>query len=192
MTLASKRMTLAEYLAHDAGTEQRYELVDGVLVEMPPESTRNSRIALFLLSGFLKLLPFQKISHKDYELVVSGARARVHFPDLMVFTDELVEALSGAARGTILLEMPPPAITIEIVSPGKTNRDRDYRYKRSEYAARGIAEYWIIDPDEAQITLLTLVDGFYEAAVLRGNDRIQSAQLPELQLTVNQVMQAGE
>lgn len=132
MTLASKRMTLAEYLAHDAGTEQRYELVDGVLVEIPPESTRNSRIALFLLSEF------QKISHKDYELVVSGVRARVRFPGLMVFTDELVEALSGAARGTILLEMLPPAIAI--VSPGKTNRDRDYRYKRSEYAARGIAE----------------------------------------------------
>ncbi|WP_229642260.1 Uma2 family endonuclease [Waterburya agarophytonicola] len=29
---------------------------------------------------------------------------------------------------------------------GKVNQDRDYRYKRSEYAARGIAEYWIIDP----------------------------------------------
>ncbi|MEP0918463.1 Uma2 family endonuclease [Leptolyngbya sp. DQ-M1] len=174
--------------------------MDGVLVEMPPESTRNSRIALFLLSELLKLLPFQKNSHKDYELVVSGARARVRFPDLMVFTDELVEALSGAARGTVLLEMPPPAIAIEIVSLGKTNRDRDYRYKpplrylrsSAEYAARGIAEYWIIDPDEAQITLLTLADGFYEAAVLRGDDQIQSAQLPELQLTVNQVMQAGE
>ncbi|GAP97863.1 Uma2 family endonuclease [Leptolyngbya sp. NIES-2104] len=192
MTLASNPMTLAEYLTYDAGTEQRYELVDGLLVEMPPESTRNSRIALFLLSEFLKLLPFQKISHKDYELVVSGARARVRFPDLMVFTDELVEALSGATRGTILLEMPPPAIAIEIVSPGKTNRDRDYRYKRSEYAARGIAECWIVDPDEAQITLLTLVDGFYEAVILRDDDRIQSAQLPQLQFTVNQVMQAGE
>lgn len=88
--------------------------------------------------------------------------------------------------------MPSPAIAIEIVSPGKTNRDRDYRYKRSEYAARGVAEYWIIDPDEAQITLLTLVDGFYEAVVLRNDDRIQSDQLPGLQLTVEQVMQAGE
>ncbi|MBW4441372.1 MAG: Uma2 family endonuclease [Plectolyngbya sp. WJT66-NPBG17] len=192
MTLTSKLMTLAEYLEYDAGTEKRYELVDGVLIEMPPESTRNTRIALFLLSEFLKLLPFQKISHKDYELVVSGARTRVRFPDLMVFTDELVEALSGATRGTILLDMPPPAIAIEVVSPGKPNRDRDYRYKRSEYAARGIAEYWVIDPDEAQITLLTLVDGFYEAVVLRGSDRIQSAQLPELQLTIEQVMQAGE
>ncbi|MBW4524317.1 MAG: Uma2 family endonuclease [Phormidium tanganyikae FI6-MK23] len=200
MTLTSKLMTLAEYLEYDAGTEKRYELVDGVLIEMPPESTRNTRIALFLLSEFLKLLPFQKISHKDYELVVSGARTRVRFPDLMVFTDELVEALSGATRGTILLDMPPPEIVVEVVSPGKPNRallrryrkGRDYRYKRSEYAARGIAEYWVIDPDEAQITLLTLVDGFYEAVVLRGSDRIQSAQLPELQLTIEQVMQAGE
>jgi Uma2 family endonuclease len=34
---------------------------------------------------------------------------------------------------------------VEVVSPGKENEDRDYRYKLSEYAARGIAGYWIVD-----------------------------------------------
>jgi Uma2 family endonuclease len=30
---------------------------------------------------------------------------------------------------------------VEVVSPEKEGMDRDYRYKRSEYAARGIDEY---------------------------------------------------
>ncbi|WP_367889252.1 Uma2 family endonuclease [Leptolyngbya iicbica] len=42
--------------------------------------------------------------------------------------------------------MPAPLLVVEVVSPGKVNEDRDYRYKRSEYATRGIGEYWIIDP----------------------------------------------
>jgi hypothetical protein len=28
---------------------------------------------------------------------------------------------------------------------------RYYRFKRSEYAARGVLEYWAIDPEEHQI-----------------------------------------
>jgi hypothetical protein len=42
-----------------------------------------------------------------------------------------------------------------VVSPGKENEDRDYRYKRSEYAARGIAEYWIVDPERDRVAVLT-------------------------------------
>ncbi|MBW4518158.1 MAG: Uma2 family endonuclease [Scytolyngbya sp. HA4215-MV1] len=71
---------------------------------------------------------------------------------------------------------------------GKPNEDRDYRYKRSEYAARGISEYWIVDAAKAQVMVLTLVDGFYEEAVFQGGDRIQLAVLPTLNLTASQVL----
>ncbi|MHC5827621.1 MAG: Uma2 family endonuclease, partial [Nostoc sp.] len=74
----------------------------------------------------------------------------------------------------------------------KVNEDRDYRYKRSEYAARGISEYWIVDADRARITLLILVDGLYEEAVFQGTDIIRSVTLPMLNLTAAQVLTAGQ
>jgi Uma2 family endonuclease len=106
---------------------------------------------------------------------------------LIVHTEESYLALEGAKRATITRDMPPPAIAIEIVSPGMTNRDRDYRYKRTEYAAREIAEYWIVDPQEQQITICKWVNGQYEDSVLRGSDRIVSDVVPSLEMTVNQV-----
>jgi hypothetical protein len=33
-----QRLTLAEYLAHDDGTGNRYEIVDGILVDMGTEN----------------------------------------------------------------------------------------------------------------------------------------------------------
>ncbi|YAG04542.1 hypothetical protein NSTC731_00748 [Nostoc sp. DSM 114167] len=75
---------------------------------------------------------------------------------------------------------------------GKANEDRDYRYKRSEYAARGIAEYWIVDPQINTVTVLILVDGFYEETRFVGNSAIASTIFPELQLTAEQVLKAGE
>lgn len=101
---------------------------------------------------------------------MTGNRTRVRVPDLIILTQELFTAIEGR-RATIIQDMPSPALVVEVVSPGKANEDRDYRYKRSEYAARGIPEYWIVDPGKAQVTVLTLVDGLYEEAIFQGSDR---------------------
>ena len=190
-TTSVKKLTLKEYLAYDDGTDIQYELVDGELVEMPPETDRNNLISLYLLSEFIKFVPIQLIRHKDTELVVIGNRTRVRLPDLMILTQELFVALGGR-RATITPDMPSPAMVVEVVSPGKVNQDRDYRYKRSEYAARGILEYWIVDADQARVTLLTLVDGLYEEAIFQGTDLITSVTFPTLNLTAAQVLAAGQ
>ncbi|WP_193197169.1 Uma2 family endonuclease [Nostoc sp. MG11] len=189
--ITGKRLTLEEYLKYDDGTDSQYELVAGELVAMPPESPKNVQISLFLLVNFLKFVPFNRLSNKA-EIVVAGSRATTRIPDLVVLTDELAKALQGSTRSTITLDMPPPALVIEVVSPGKANEDRDYRYKRSEYAARGIAEYWIVDPQMNRITVLTLVDGLYEETVFVGNTLIVSTIFTELQLTAEQILNAGE
>jgi Uma2 family endonuclease len=54
--------------------------------------------------------------------------------------------IEGATRATITLDMPPPRLVVEVVSPEKKNIDRNYCYKRSQYEVRGIVEYWIVDP----------------------------------------------
>jgi Uma2 family endonuclease len=190
MTIATQRLALEEYLAYDNGTDSRYELVDGELVEIPPETDRNNLITLYLLSEFLKLVPLRLIRHKDTELVVTGNRIRVRLPDLMILTGELLAAIGGR-RATITPDMPSPALVVEVVSAGKVNQDQDYRYKRSEYAARGIREYWIVDPHKARVSVLTLIDGLYEEAVFESEAPITSEILPALKLTATQVLEAG-
>jgi len=177
-------------LQYDDGTDSQYELVAGELVRMPPESPKNIQIALFLLVNFLKFVPVNRLSNKA-EIVISGFRATTRVPDLVVLTDELATILQGATKSTITLDMPPPALVVEVVSPGKANEDRDYRYKRSEYAARGIAEYWIVDPQANKITVLKLVDGLYEESIFVGNAVIISSIFPQLQLTAEQILNAG-
>lgn len=191
MTIATQKLTLEEYLVYDDGTDNKYELVDGELVAMPPESDRNNLIALYLLTELLKFVSIRLIRHKDTEIVVTGNRTRVRLPDLMILTEELLTALSGK-RATITQDMPSPALVLEVVSPGKVNEDRDYRYKRSEYAARGILEYWIVDPQKEQVTVLTLVDGFYESALFKGDEPVISTNFPLLKLTAKQILTAGE
>ena len=70
--LFERTLTAKEYLTYDDGTDGRYELVKGKIVEMPPESNFNARIAIFLLGQFLKFVPFTRICHKDAAIEVTS------------------------------------------------------------------------------------------------------------------------
>ncbi len=194
--VTSEIMSLEDFLNYDDGTDACYELEDGRLLFMPSESDINQRIAMFLLAHCLQRgIPFYRLRMKT-EVVVMGGRATVRVPDLLVFTEELAQVMTGATRSIVMLDMPPPQLVVEVVSPGKENENRDYRYKKSQYQARGIGEYWIVDPIQEKITVLTLVEGLYEEAEFTGDAIIASPFLSALNqessLTVAQVFQAGK
>lgn len=191
MTAATKLLTLKAYLAWSNTTEKHYELVSGNLIEMPPESPQNAEIAIKLLLIFAQFISPRLLRCKDTEIVVSGSRATVRLPDLMVLTENLANDLYSNQRSTIDIDMLPPALVVEVVSPGKANRDRDYRYKRSEYAARGISEYWIVDPQERKVTVLLLDNGLYQENVYQNDELVNSQLLTQLQLTASQVFGAS-
>jgi Uma2 family endonuclease len=52
-------------------------------------------------------------------------------------------------------------LVMEVVSGSDNDRDRDLVEKRGEYARAGILEYWIVDPELGQITVLTLDGAAY-------------------------------
>lgn len=185
MAIASTRkLTLAEFWALELAPDSRYELVAGELRAMPPESEQNRRLAMRLLAFLLQQgFEPEQLTLKT-ELVTLGARATVRLPDLMLLSPELAAELAGATRSTIAVDMPPPLLVVEVVSPGQANADRDYRYKRSEYGARGIGEYWIVDPQRRKVTVLVLVNGFYEESVFEAGEAIRSPLLGTVALAL--------
>lgn len=189
---SSQFMTMEDYLNYDDGTDTRYELVDGELVEMPTESPLNASIAKFLLFELAKYLPIVLLGLKDTEIEVAGRRARCRLPDLVVHSEESRAALVGAKRSILTRDMPPPVLVIEVVSSGQHNRDRDYRFKRTEYAARGIAEYWIIDPEMQQVTVCLWVNGQYEDSIYQGEGAIVSTVVPDFALSAAQILAFGQ
>jgi Uma2 family endonuclease len=194
MTIATRRMTLEEYLTYDDGTDTRYELVDGVLVEMPSENPINANIAMFLIFAFGALgIPYYRLA-TIHQIGTSPAKVTARQPDLIVHSEESARAI--VADGKLLRsDLPVPLLVIEVVSPGKPgseNYDRDYIAKRQEYAARGIPEYWIIDPDRQVVLVLTLVDGSYQEQSHTGEQAIVSPTFPTLCLTAAQVLGAGQ
>jgi Uma2 family endonuclease len=174
-----------EYLSYDDGTEKLYELFNGELIEMPPESGINVQIATFLLIQFVSLLGYKRVRGHGLELEVRG-EPRNRYPDLTIIREEHIQQLAN--RNTIRLSMLPPLLVVEVVSPGELQRDRDFIAKRLQYQDCGIPEYWIIDPQTQSILVLELINETYtEIGIFSGDDLVLSPQFNSLNLKVLQI-----
>ena len=190
MSATTPKMTYAEFLNFDDGTDYLYELENGELIQMASESILNQRIVMFLIAFLISQgFSFNRLYTK-VEIAVTSRMVGVRVPDLIIFSEELAKAMRGASRSLITPDMPPPMLVVEVVSPNQEKRD--YRYKRSEYASRGIPEYWIVDPLLGKVTILEWIEGLYEEKVFTGEEQLVSPQLGTLSLTAQSLLSAGD
>ena len=83
-----------------------------------------------------------------------------------------------------------PDQIVEIVSPG--NRRHDEVRKRRLYAAAGVREYWLVDPEIQTVEVLQLEGGEYVGRKLADEEAVASALLPELAIRVPEVFAGAE
>ena len=138
------------------------EFTDGHVQELPmPTSTHQAVLALLydLFRAYLK--------PRSGVVMFAALRLRIRAgkfrePDLLLLRDRADRRYQDRFwLGADLV--------VEVVSPD--NPDRDLVEKRVDYAEAGIAEYWIADPRDETIRVLTLRDGAYveHGVFLRGN-----------------------
>ena len=182
--------TFAEYLQYEDNSEESYELFNGELVEMPPESGLNFQIANRLFLVFALMLGTDRVRGHGLELEVRG-EPKNRYPDLTIIREEHIQQLKN--RNTIRLSMAPPLLVIEVVSPGELQHDRDYIAKRRQYEDLGIPEYWIIDPQTQTVMILILECEVYtEIGIFRGRDKIVSPTFSELNLIAETLFDVGK
>lgn len=189
VTAQLREITFEEYLSYDDGTNKRYELVDGKLVEMPPASFLHSDIIDFIADCFKAIAREYKldIKVKTGDVGVRTGLNSSRIPDISVIDGQVY---SSYRRDKSAIIEEPVMLAVEVVSPGVEQIERDYTDKVSEYQQTGIPEYWIVDPIEQKITVLMLKDGSYTKTVFTDDKAIASPTFPELKLTATEILEA--
>jgi Uma2 family endonuclease len=166
-------------------TNRMAELVDGRLEILPMPTLKHQRILTWLFDAIREVVSDQPGAVVLFApLPTRLFRGTIREPDLLYIAPE-------NAPGP---DVDYPAhidLALEIVSPGSEARTRDYEHKRRDYARAGIAEYWIVDPQEDQVTVLVLQDKTYvEHGVFRPGDEATSVLLPRLCIDVRRMLNA--
>ena len=139
--------SVQDYLALDTGLLVEY--TDGFIRVLPMPSLLHQLIVKYLfrlLDGFVLRHALGEVLLAP--LPVQLAAGKYREPDLVFLRPERIRSLRGQPAGADLV--------MEVVSEGRENRERDYRDKRRDYAEAGIAEYWIVDPEQRKVTVLSL------------------------------------
>ncbi len=185
VTVKPRFKTFEEYLQYDDNSDKLYELFNGELIEVPPESGLNVEIANFLFLQFAAIVGHRRVRGHGLELEVRG-EPKNRYPDLTIIREEHVQQL--LKRNTIRLSMASPLLVVEVVSPGELQRERDYIAKKMQYQDCGIPEYWIVDPQSQTILVLGLTGSSYtEVGSFFGNDLVISPGFRELNLNISEV-----
>jgi YD repeat-containing protein len=164
-----------EYL--DLSGNRLVELSSGNLEVLTMPTTYHQRLVVFLFKALSACVVPQGLG----ELLFAPLRVRlwpgkIREPDLVFMLaankDRIHEQYWDGAD-----------LVVEVVSPD--DRRRDTELKRREYARAGIPEYWIVDPVEASVTVLTLAGTRYEVhGTFRTGEQAASALLPDCRVDI--------
>ncbi len=189
VTTPTKKISFEEYLSYDDGTNKRYELVDGILIEMPPASFLHSDIIDFIADCFKEIARQYKldIKVKTGDVGVRTGTNSSRIPDISVIDGQVWKSYRRDKSAVIEDGL---MLAVEVLSPGAEQISRDYTDKAIEYQNTGIPEYWIVDPIEQKITVLVLDKGSYIKTVFTKDEAICSATFSEFKITASEILSA--
>lgn len=209
MTQATPKLfSFEEYLEQYPEDGGHYELIDGRIVEVHPIGDHEEVGGYLTLELGLEIRRLKLPYFIPRSCCVKPYReATGYIPDVIVLNRNTIVNDPYWKKASTISMGESACLVIEIVS--KNWRD-DYLKKFDDYEALGISEYWIIDylakgssrfigrPKTPTITICHLVDrtfespnGEYQVNLFKGNQKIISPTFPELNLTAEQIFQAG-
>ncbi|MCI0333089.1 MAG: Uma2 family endonuclease [Planctomycetes bacterium] len=174
----------SDYLALD--TNRLVELVDGKLEVLPMPSILHQRIVDYLHSMLQRFVQKRRLGEAIFApLPVRIRKDTLREPDVIfVARERIVKPDDKRLDGADLV--------MEVVSPDDGSHKRDYEKKRSDYAARKIPEYWIVDPQTERITVLILKGKAYRVhGEFASGQQATSVLLSDFAVDVSAVFDAG-
>ncbi|MER3433270.1 MAG: hypothetical protein C4288_07540 [Leptolyngbya sp. ERB_1_1] len=196
----SKQITFDQFIAwYPEHSEHRYELHDGEIVQMPKPIGKHSQV-----SGYIALklgIEIERLRLPYFvpkECVVKYDESGYE-PDVIILNKQTLRDDPRWEKESTITQGKSAKLVVEVVS---TNWSDDDALKLEEYEALGIEEYWICDylglggkryigsPKQPTFSVYQLNEiGEYEVRQFRGEQAIASKVFPELQLSLNQVLE---
>lgn len=177
----------SDYLALSESTNQLVELKQGRVEVLPMPTMAHQLIVTFLYDA---IRAFARPKNLGIALIaplrVRLAPGEFREPDVIFMLKEhRVRAANEFWEGADLI--------MEVVSRDPGSQKRDLVEKRADYESAGVPEYWIVDPFEKRITVLTLDGSAYAVyGEFEPGQQAGSQLLPGFAVEVAEVFQAAE
>ena len=160
--------------------EKKMEFINGEIIFHSPAKLRHTKTIGLLHTLLRTYVDKNQLGFVGFEKVLISLTRNDYEPDICFFDKSKSQHFMPAQ-----MRFPAPDFIVEVLSSSTAKHDRETKFQ--DYAAHGVAEYWIVDPDKETIEQFVLQTGEYELLLKTKDGAISSFVLPEFQIPVRAV-----
>jgi len=177
--------TLRAKFLNDITPEDKAEFINGVAIFHSPARDRHTAAVGRLnrvMSSYVDILGLGLVRA---EKALVSLKRNDYEPDVCFFG-----AAKAAGIAPDTMRYPAPDLVVEVLSPSTEKNDRGVKFE--DYAAHGVTEYWIVDPDAEILEQYLLAGDRYELALKARDGHVESKALAGMRLPVRALFDDAE
>lgn len=159
---------------------KKMEFINGEIIFHSPVKIEHNTATGFIYKLLDTFVLKHNLGFVGFEKILISLTRNDYEPDICFF---------GKAKAAKFkkgqMKFPAPDFVVEVLSNSTAKHDRETKFQ--DYAAHGVAEYWIVDPNKETIEQYVLRNNEYELLLKTKDGAIASFALPEFQIPVRAV-----
>ena len=161
---------------------EKVEFINGEVIFNSPvklEHNKATNLLFRLISTYVSSL---NLGFTGIEKIMISLTRNDYEPDICFFNKSVSDKFDPKQ-----MQFPAPDFIAEVISPSTEHIDRVIKFE--DYAAHGIKEYWIVDPEKHTIEqyYITPEEDKYELSLKSDNGFIKSISLPGFEIPIESV-----
>ena len=164
---------------------QKAEFINGEVVVHSPAKKRHTDAIALLLRLLHPYVQVNRLGYVGQEKVLITLTRNDHEPDVCFFNSE-----KAACFTPDQMKFPAPDLAVEVLSPSTEKNDRGVKFE--DYAAHGVAEYWIIDPEAETVEQYVLDNERYALRMKSGSGELASVAARGFEVPVRALFDEAE
>ncbi len=176
-----RRERFYEWLTEDV----KAEFINGEVIVQTPAKRKHTTASMNLSALLSAYVESQELGFVGAETVLIVLTRNDYLPDICFFGAEKTAHISPDQ-----VKYPPPDFIAEVLSPSTASKDRGIKFE--DYADHGVAEYWLIDPQNETVEQYLLREGSYELAVKIKTGHISSDVVSGFTIPVEAIFDGKE
>lgn len=161
------------------------EYINGEVIFHSPVKLRHNNVSGHLYRLLSTYVMMAGSGYVGYEKISIALSRNDYEPDICYFGVE-----KSAQFRADQMRFPAPDFVVEVLSDSTAENDRGIKFL--DYAAHGVPEYWIIDPEvqvveQYRLTTSSAGQHEYELALKAADGTITSIVLPDFQIPVRAI-----
>ena len=165
--------------------DDKAEFINGEIIYQSPVKARHSAASDNLLTLMLTYARRHGLGLVGHEKLLVSLTRNDYEPAICFWRQERAQHFTPDQS-----HFPAPDLVAEVLSPSTEAIDRDVKF--NDYAAHGVEEYWLVDPERETVEQYVLAGGAYNLLVKAQTGTLTSQQLVGFVVPVRAIFDAGE